>query len=137
MMANKVLMTMSGFVMAWVCALAVATAGCPSTPPTTPQNDANDVYAPDVAPTVEDAAAPIVDAAIADTAAPVLDTCSQACANLRALGCPEGAPDAGESCEVVCRHTAAGPFNLNPTCLQAAKNVAAVRACKTVSCPGK
>jgi hypothetical protein len=115
-------------------AMAVAISGCPATPPTSPQNDAADVQAPDVVAPVQDAAQSIVDAANADivNASP----CSKACANLRALGCPEGAPDAGESCEVVCKHTENGPFNLKPACLEAAKTVAAVRACKTVTCPG-
>lgn len=132
-MKTKIAMTMSGFVLALAAALAVAMTGCPSSPPTSPQNDAADVYAPDAQILVEDASLLVLDAGSPDlTASP----CTKACANLRTLGCPEGAPDAGESCEVVCKHTETGPFNLNPTCLQAAKTVAAVRACKTVTCLG-
>lgn len=71
-----------------------------------------------------------------------LATCPAACANLRALGCQEGAgvtgDDASVSCEEVCQHAVdvdIAPFDL--ACISGAKSKDSVRACAGMSgdCP--
>lgn len=67
---------------------------------------------------------------------PVLDggTCASACANLKALGCPEA--DADPPCETVCAKVQAFEMtDLRLACLTAARTKAEARACKSVKCP--
>jgi hypothetical protein len=62
--------------------------------------------------------------------------CARACLRLRALGCPEGSrPDGGETCYRTCeRLELGGHFTLRPSCIAAAMDVGAVRACGAVRC---
>ena len=54
--------------------------------------------------------------------------CASACAHLRRLKCPEGAPlEDGTSCEAFCQETQGEGFPLNPGCM------AKVRTCSEVS----
>jgi hypothetical protein len=60
------------------------------------------------------------------------DAYGAACANLAAIGCPEGQR---ENCvSVMQRAQEARLTDLRPTCLAAAANAAAARACGTVRC---
>lgn len=62
--------------------------------------------------------------------------CARACLRLKALGCPEGSrPDGGETCYRTCeRLELGGHFTLRPSCIAAAADVGAVRACGAVRC---
>ncbi len=60
--------------------------------------------------------------------------CLRSCARLGALGCPEAHPATG-SCEDTCdRVTKLGASTYDPSCVSAARDVAAVRACPAVRC---
>lgn len=64
------------------------------------------------------------------------DPCTQACANLVAIGRPEGSSDGGASCVATCQHTQATKVtDLKPSCLAGAKSKADARACGSVACP--
>ena len=95
-----------------------AIAGCPNGP-VAPEN-----------PTDPDGGAPpiaLVEAGAGD--------CASACANLSALGCPEGNPSGGKSCAETCEHTQSTHLtDLKPACLSAARTVADARACGSVAC---
>lgn len=85
---------------------------------------------PPVDPSPRDGSAPIVEDGSA------YPECRAACARLWELGCPEGVPfDGGSTCFRVCAEAeASGKFDLKPTCLASAHDVAGVRACRTVRC---
>lgn len=69
-----------------------------------------------------------------DSAEAAASPCGRACAQLRELGCPEGAASTtGVSCYRVCVH-ASQLKSLRPSCVAGAKSVDAVRACGTVRC---
>lgn len=68
-----------------------------------------------------------------DEAGAASSPCGRACANLVALGCPEGNPSAsGASCYVVCRK--AGPA-LDADCVANAKTKAALAKCNVRCTP--
>ena len=111
-----------------LAALALAPACSPSTPqPKPPEATPDAATAP-----IGDAASPSNGDASPPTAG---GDCAAACANLAALGCPEGAPKSGQSCVEVCNHAQSSHLtDLKPACLAAAKTAADARACKTVKC---
>ena len=90
---------------------------------------------PEAGPVLVDAA-PIADAQPAPLptvdAAPVSNTpCGLACAQLAALGCPEATPN----CEATCNHVVTSKLTpYSPTCVSAAKTVAAVQKCPAITC---
>lgn len=92
-------------------------AGCPPPAPVPPGPDASDA-----------APMPAVDASPAPTpdAGPP-DACTRACANLRALSCPEGAD--ALACLDACRAADGKLTQLAPACVGAASSAAGVRAC--------
>lgn len=65
----------------------------------------------------------------------ITDACGRACANLKALGCPEGT-DAAQ-CSAACSHAQGGTFDLHPECLAAAMTPDSARGCGSVRCPGR
>jgi hypothetical protein len=92
--------------------LLTACAACPSTPNAAPTSPGD-----------------------ASTAPLGSDVCAQACGVLRAQGCPEGATlDGGESCEVVCRHSQQGAFDMKPSCLATKISAEGIRSCGSVAC---
>jgi hypothetical protein len=98
--------------------------GCPAQPPVVPPvPDASDASVAAIADSGED-----MDGASA--------TCSNACANLKKLGCPEANTlPGGDTCVVLCQKTqASGKFDMKPSCVSKAKDVAGLKACGTVRC---
>lgn len=86
---------------------AVSLVACPYTdkPPAPPQPDASDSGAP---------------------------TCASMCANLSAMGCPEGAA----GCDATCRHVQVTRLTDLPiACLSAARSKPEARACGSLACP--
>ena len=72
----------------------------------------------------------------ADAASP--PSCVTACANLRALGCPEamGAPDGSAPCELACTHIRDTKLaKLDIACITLAKSVDEVHACNVRCAP--
>lgn len=57
--------------------------------------------------------------------------CADACAHLRELGCPEGAPTpAGGTCEAVCENAeGSGAVTLDPVCVGTITTCAALEQC--------
>jgi hypothetical protein len=139
--------------------LAGPSSACP--PPSTPPDSGPDAGPPpgrpeagpgptiDAGPPQSHDAGPRPAPAILDagTGFPVLDAsppvpddnavpqCKTACATLAQLGCPEAKTVlGGKTCYRVCADAEASGVSLNPTCIGAAKDITAVRACKTVRC---
>jgi hypothetical protein len=60
--------------------------------------------------------------------------CSRACAQMRALGCPEGyKQDGGDSCDVICTR-AMRTLSIAPSCIIDARTRAEVRSCGAIRC---
>jgi hypothetical protein len=91
-------------------------AGCPSGPPPHPV-----LPPPDAADSASAPAAP-------EASTPQAATCEGMCANLRAIGCPEGA---FLDCADICRKALADPGVPHPNvaCVAAAQGQGAARAC--------
>lgn len=118
----------------YACVLIVAVhslGGCPARPPVNPNGpDASDAS---VDADVNDASA---DASLDDGSDSVSATCARSCKNLQKFGCPEGnTPDGGDSCVVLCQKTQnSGKFDLKPSCISKAVDMAGIKACKSVRC---
>ncbi|GAC1475546.1 MAG: hypothetical protein PVSMB8_00130 [Vulcanimicrobiaceae bacterium] len=134
-------------VVLFVCAiLAGATVALSCKPPVTPPPDASDAHA------TVDAGTDVPDATLPQDASEAPDAtkppppppdastgdCAAACANLRALGCPEGAEDAGQGCTaVLCHAEGSGKLDLKMACVKAAKTKDELAKCGTVKCGAK
>lgn len=102
-----------------VAMLVIFIAGCPSSPPISPPPDASD-------------ASTRVVVAGSDSGSVLLSPCNLACTNMAKLGCAEGTDP---HCVDVCDHAqSSGLTNLKPDCLAQAVDLAALKACGTVTC---
>jgi len=150
-------MNTNNIVMTAILGAALALfAACPPMPPApTPVDDADSSAAggpncdmtkvcppcncvQDAAPTPIVDAAPIKDVAAESAPTPVsvcgvkCSTCDCACACLSELGCKEGT---NANCVATCNHLVSSQLTpWNPTCIAAAKTVAAVQKCPAVTC---
>lgn len=112
-----------------LCLTAPACPPAPVPPPDLVPEAGTDSAVDAIAPSIPDAAPNPAQ----DALSPPPSACAQACANLNALGCPEGAklPD----CVDTCLHADGKITNLAPACLATAKTKAAARKCGSVRCP--